>query len=355
MNWSDERYVRLYTRDSTDWRMWAWQARCVLPLLLRKVDRAGRLDLGKYGLDGLAVMLDIPAEVAEPGIKALLADGCVTQTDSVLVVCNFIEAQEAVASDKQRARWHREKLRTEAMGQDAPAESENVTNRDDGITNRDATVTNREEKSRAVTRRHAASRGVTPSRAVPCRAVPSRTEDQTPTESVAGGSAIPTTKAEKRAGRKPTPTASLAEKFEAKRMASGKPNLVAIKPPYSLIQKVWGEGLGREVAKRGEDVALRAFDLYLAEDWPAANGWAVENFLFQWGKFLQRAVSLTPQAWKTVDPAWAERGELERALEVQRADPKAFAERYASGELDEMRAAIAAKEAEVRAAEVKHG
>lgn len=45
MRWSDERYVRVYTRDSANWLSWPWRARALLPLLLRKVDRAGLLKL----------------------------------------------------------------------------------------------------------------------------------------------------------------------------------------------------------------------------------------------------------------------------------------------------------------------
>lgn len=44
MNWSDERYVKLYERDTLTW---PWQAKCVFALLLRKVDRSGVLDTGR--------------------------------------------------------------------------------------------------------------------------------------------------------------------------------------------------------------------------------------------------------------------------------------------------------------------
>ena len=43
MDWANERYVRLYTRDTVTWKMWPWEARAIFPLLMRKVDRAGVL------------------------------------------------------------------------------------------------------------------------------------------------------------------------------------------------------------------------------------------------------------------------------------------------------------------------
>ena len=42
-----------------------WQARCLLPLLLRKVDRAGCVDLDGAGAEGVAALVEIPLEVAE--------------------------------------------------------------------------------------------------------------------------------------------------------------------------------------------------------------------------------------------------------------------------------------------------
>ena len=54
MRWDDERYVRLYTRDTTDWLALSWQAQGLFVLILRKVNRAGVIDLGRAGKRGLA-------------------------------------------------------------------------------------------------------------------------------------------------------------------------------------------------------------------------------------------------------------------------------------------------------------
>lgn len=142
MRWDDERYVRLYTRDTIGWRMLPWQARVLMPLLLRKVDRAGLLELDGHGAGGLALLLDIPLEIVSAGLEALISSGAVTVRDTTLLVPNFLEAQEANASDAQRKRDQRERDR-------ARTRLESIS------------------KSQCVTESHKVSQGVTPIRSVP--------------------------------------------------------------------------------------------------------------------------------------------------------------------------------------------
>jgi hypothetical protein len=182
MDWSNERWVRVYVRDTTDWVALSWQARALFVLLLRKVDRSGVLDMGKQGPRGVAGLLGVPLDVVASALAELVGDGCVEQHGTSLVVPNFLEAQEAPASDRQRARESRARRRERVRAQvdvtirDADVTNRDsvdnsvgpvdnsaaaVTNRDSGsrdVTNRDADVTNR---IGSVTRGHAASRGVT--------------------------------------------------------------------------------------------------------------------------------------------------------------------------------------------------
>jgi|GEM_PF-6437798 len=111
MNWGDERYVRLYTRNTVEWNMWPWQSRALFPLLSRAVDRAGLLELGRHGAKGLAVTVALPVEVVEPGLAGLVEDGCVVVRGTILIIRNHIQAQEAKSSDAQRKRDEREKHR----------------------------------------------------------------------------------------------------------------------------------------------------------------------------------------------------------------------------------------------------
>lgn len=156
MRWEDERYVRLYTRNTVEWEMLPWESRCLWPLILRAVDRAGLLDLGKHGAKGLAALVKVPADFAETGLKGLLDDGCAELRGTVIVIPNFIEAQEATQSDAQRKRESRERAR-------ALANSEPVTNRDHESQN----VTDGHENGQKVTNGHNLSQAVTSGHSVP--------------------------------------------------------------------------------------------------------------------------------------------------------------------------------------------
>jgi hypothetical protein len=111
MRWEDERYVRIYTRDTPDWLAMQWQGRVVFYELARKVDRAGFVQLGKSGVRGLAGLLHMPVDVVEVGVEELLTDGCVVRVDGGLLIRNFIEAQETRQSDAARKRAQRERDR----------------------------------------------------------------------------------------------------------------------------------------------------------------------------------------------------------------------------------------------------
>jgi hypothetical protein len=162
MRWEDERYVRLYTRNTVEWEMMPWQSRALWPLLLREVDRAGLLELGKHGARGLAALVKMPAEVVEPGLAGLLDDGCAELHGTQIVIPNFIEAQEATQSDAQRKRESRERARAVAV-------LAVVTNRDVQSQN----VTSSHETGPNVTNGHKQSQVVTSGHSVPCLTVPS--------------------------------------------------------------------------------------------------------------------------------------------------------------------------------------
>lgn len=119
MDWSNERYVRVYTRDTTTWKLMDWRGRTVLSLLIRKVDRAGVLDVGHDGVLGLAAVLELPIEIVEAGIGQLTAarggTPTVIDTGTAYALPNFLEAQEAPQSDPQRKRESRARRREVAV------------------------------------------------------------------------------------------------------------------------------------------------------------------------------------------------------------------------------------------------
>lgn len=148
MRFEDELYVRLYKRDTTTWKMLPWQARCILPLILRKVDRAGVLELGDDGLEALAIHIDVPMEIVEAGVPALIKRNVlVLGDDGRLEWPRYREGQTAKYSDKARQRAQRERRRVDVTPRDADS-----TPGDGGVTPRDE-VSLREKKRREKKRR----------------------------------------------------------------------------------------------------------------------------------------------------------------------------------------------------------
>jgi hypothetical protein len=143
MDWANERYVRVYTRDTEDLLMMGWQARAVLWEMLRKADRSGVVAT-KRGAKGIAAVVGIPGEVVEPAIVELVDLGLIVACDDGYLVVNFLEAQETPQTDAQRQRDSRERRRASRLGK---AECIGVTNRD--------------RMSRDVTPGHAESHAVT--------------------------------------------------------------------------------------------------------------------------------------------------------------------------------------------------
>jgi hypothetical protein len=173
MDWSNERYVRMYVRDTETWLELSWQARSVWMHVLRKVDRAGVLET-RRGVRGIALIVAMPTEIVEVALPELLADGCLRPHPIGYVVPNFIAAQEAPQSDRQRSResrarrrdWNRALGVTERDARDTervPVDNSRMpvdnfdTNRDSD-TNRVADST---ERVASVTSGHVTSRAVT--------------------------------------------------------------------------------------------------------------------------------------------------------------------------------------------------
>jgi len=169
MDWPNERYVRVYTRDTTDMLLWSWQARTLWWDLLRKFSRAGVLDLGRHGLKGILAHIRTPWDVVEPAIKELLDDGCVAWKQgkggrTYLLARSFVEANEAAQSDRMRQQALRERRRDAEQLADLLEDPE-VTTRDGAVAIRDADVTpSGHEMEQVVTE---TSRPLTSSHSVP--------------------------------------------------------------------------------------------------------------------------------------------------------------------------------------------
>lgn len=159
MRWSDERYVRVYVRDTATWLLWSWETRALFLFIMRKVDRAGLLHVGRTRPErGLAAVVGMPVDVVARSLPALMDAGeddsptVRISNEGVLVVPNFIEAQDARTDAAERQREHRARARDRAV-------SHNVAISADPV-------------SHDVTDSHTASHDVTPYLSVPIRAVP---------------------------------------------------------------------------------------------------------------------------------------------------------------------------------------
>lgn len=127
MNFSDEHYVRIYTRDTKTWLRWGWEGQCVFMFVMRKVDKSGVIDDIDDPVVDVSLITGLPEEVVAVGLPKVVKSGAIEITDGHLVVPKYIDAQTATKSDRQRARERRERRR------------DSVTKRDPGVTKRDAT------------------------------------------------------------------------------------------------------------------------------------------------------------------------------------------------------------------------
>ena len=111
LDWENEKYVRLYTRDTADWLALSFDAQALIGLVMRKLDRAGVLHLGRQGKRGVAIAIGHATEWPrlEPALDELLADGTFEIIGEQLLMPNFRAGQEARASAAQRKREQRER------------------------------------------------------------------------------------------------------------------------------------------------------------------------------------------------------------------------------------------------------
>ena len=154
MDWSNERYVRIYVRETVGDVAMSWQARAIWKEILSKCDRAGLISLDGHGVRGLAGLIRIPCDVVEEHFQQLIDDGRVKMSGAYLIVPNFIEAQESTQSDRQRAAESRARRREKAILGEVLSQNETICHK----TNPGVTVS------------HSVSHDVTP-----CRATPNRT------------------------------------------------------------------------------------------------------------------------------------------------------------------------------------
>lgn len=156
VNFADEDYVRLYTRDTVTWKLLGWQGRTVLVMMLRSgfdrcgVFRASHSVTGCHDLSrDVTAVTELPREVVEEGLRQVMAEGIWVITESGLTWPGYVEAQTCAKTDRARKVLERRRnVARELSGEP---------------------VTIRDQMSRSVTPSHTESQPVTPSRADPIR------------------------------------------------------------------------------------------------------------------------------------------------------------------------------------------
>lgn len=111
MDFANERYVRVFTRDTMRWLMLSMEAQGLYCLMIRKADRSGVIEFGGAGKRAVAVVVGHPTRASdvESMLDELAASGLIRLADDSLCFVDFIDSQEAVQSDRQRQKESRER------------------------------------------------------------------------------------------------------------------------------------------------------------------------------------------------------------------------------------------------------
>lgn len=292
MRWEDERYVRVYVRDTAEWLALGWEAQALLVLLLRKADRAGIVQTGKAGVRGVAALAGMPLDVVQRALPVLLDDGCLRAMDAGgYVFPNFLQAQEARSSDAQRKREQRARDRDKAVaggavgsvtGLDAEARMSRAAGQNTGHASHHEVTPG----SRFVTD---VTDYVTPSRTVPCLAVPPSAlqgaADATP--SVEQAVLVDVAPAEK---PKRAPNTSAMGEFIDWARAETKPRLPAdALDPAAGMKGSERTRLGEAVKLHGLEALKAAFRLFMGWEVAQQKGYSVGFFANGWERWVQQA------------------------------------------------------------------
>src|SRR6187399_1128707 len=132
MNFEDESYVRLYTRDTASWRLLGWEGQTVLMHMLRdRFDRAGVFDCdGHKPSRAVTAVTGLPQEVVERGLASLLTEKVWIEQDGRLVWPKFVSAQTCKRADRlrqQESRRNRRDRALEPITEQPPGMSHGVT------------------------------------------------------------------------------------------------------------------------------------------------------------------------------------------------------------------------------------
>lgn len=129
MDYENEKFIKVYLRDTADWASMSWQARGLSLEISRKLDAGGEISLGSKGLAAIATLLRAPWSEIAPFIAELVENRRLVVVDgSRLIEPGFLERQTARVGAAARKRSQRDRA---AMSRDVTsghAKSRAVTN-----------------------------------------------------------------------------------------------------------------------------------------------------------------------------------------------------------------------------------
>lgn len=104
MDWANERWIKAYTRETTEDCLLSWDAISVWRALLLKLDPRGRIQLPRIGdiTASLAALVRAPLRVMQSALPELIECGRILLSARELSVPNFEEAQRARSSSGAR-------------------------------------------------------------------------------------------------------------------------------------------------------------------------------------------------------------------------------------------------------------
>jgi HNH endonuclease len=96
MNFEDEDFVRVYTRETPTWLALGFEGQTALMHLLRKCNSSGKIEINNHSAGEAAMRLTrMPLDFANEGVRRLLEHGVLEQHPGYLLFPRFIAAQSA--------------------------------------------------------------------------------------------------------------------------------------------------------------------------------------------------------------------------------------------------------------------
>ena len=115
MDFSDEPYVRKYTRKTLTWKLLGWEGRAVLDAMLGEFDAAGLFAIRGDAAVCISAVTDIPIEVVRTGLARLVETETWVVGARVITWPSYEEAQNCRRSDRLRQRESRRARSAQAV------------------------------------------------------------------------------------------------------------------------------------------------------------------------------------------------------------------------------------------------